>query len=98
MVQKLPIKEYAKIVTGEVEDELHAIMSCSKYDNSREIMVQSLNETFPFFELLDYKDQFLFIMKCNYYEITHALSKMLSEIKQTWGSLWSEHKSLLNIK
>ena len=73
--------------SGEVEDEIHAIMSCSKYDNSRAIMVQTLNETFPCFELLDYKEQFLFIIKCKDYEITHALSKMLSEIKQTRGSL-----------
>ena len=39
------------------------------------------------FEILDYKEQFLFIKKRNDYEITHALSKMLSEIKQTRGSL-----------
>ena len=69
--------------SGEVEDEIHAIMSCLKYDNSRAIMVQTLNETFPYFELLDYKENFLFIIKCNDYEITHPLSKMLSEIKQT---------------
>jgi len=73
--------------SGEIEDEQHVIMSCSKYINNRTIMVQTLTEAFPFYELLDYKNKFLFIMKCNDYEVTHALSKMLSDIKVIRGAL-----------
>ena len=72
---------------GEVEDESHVLLSCPKYELDRKLMINSLKEAFLHLELSSDKDKFLFIKECNGSEVTLALSKMLSAIKRTRGSL-----------
>ena len=72
----------------EVEDEEHAITSCPKYKNDREMMFNFLAETFPHFTNLNNHEKFLFIIRCHDYEVTDSLSKMLRAIEEKRGSLW----------
>ena len=71
----------------EVEDEEHAITSCPKYKNDREMMFNFLAETFPHFTNLNNHEKFLFIIRCHDYEVTDSLSKMLRATEEKRGSL-----------
>ena len=67
-------------VSGEVEDEEHVVMTCSKYDHARRTMLNSLTEAFPPLETLTTHETFLFIMQCHDWEVADALSKMLTAV------------------
>ena len=73
--------------SGEVEDEEHVVMTCSKYDHARRTMLNSLTEAFPPLETLTTHETFLFIMQCHDWEVADALSKMLTAVRCERGSL-----------
>ena len=72
---------------GEIEDEEHAIMTCPKYELYRKIMLNTLTEASPYFENLNKHEKFIFIMQCQDWEVTDALSKMLVGLQKERGSL-----------
>ncbi len=72
---------------GEIEDEEHAIMTCPKYELYRKIMLNTLTEASPYFENLNEHEKFIFIMQCQDWEVTDALSKMLVGLQKERGSL-----------
>ena len=72
---------------SEVEDEIHALLSCPKYEVDRKAMLNNLEDAFPHLQASSVTDKFIFIMKCNDSEVTLALSKMLTAIKRIRGSL-----------
>ena len=72
---------------GEIEDEAHAIMCCPKYEADRNNILVTLTEAFPFLEHWNSQEIFIFMMQCHDWEVTDALSKILSTIQKERGCL-----------
>ena len=72
---------------GEIEDEAHAITCCPKYETERKNILDTLTETFPCLEQWNSQEIFIFIMQCQDWEVTDALSKILSTIQKERGCL-----------
>ncbi len=64
---KIPRSERVcdKCDTGSVEDEIHFIMACPKYSNSRETLFTAIEPYIRNFSTLPVKDKFKKIMLCN---------------------------------
>ena len=50
-------------------------MACSKHDQGRQTMLNSLTEAFTPFDNLTKHEQFIFVMQCHDWEVIDALSK-----------------------
>ena len=60
--QKVPLSERICDTCNEIEDEVHLITNCRKYENQRNILFSELGEIYPIFSTSNSLDKFIFIM------------------------------------
>jgi hypothetical protein len=72
---------------NEVENEIHVLLKCPKYDPERKSMVDRMETIYPIFAALDPEGKFQFLMGCCDWEATDILKTMLVKIRRTRGIL-----------
>ena len=66
---------------------MYMIMCCPKYEADRRNILITLTEAFPVLEHWNPQEIFIFMMQCHDWEVTDALSKILSTIQKERGCL-----------
>ena len=84
---KVPVNERLCDHCNLVEDETHYVLVCEKFDEPRKQFLEQLSEIFPTFGSLDLEEKFIFIMKCQDYEVINLLAQYLSETTKIRGDL-----------
>lgn len=67
---------------NQVEDEIHFLLVCKKYDGIRSELKSSLNAYMDNLNLLDLQSQFTKIMSCTAEDVIHAVGKYLYKAEQ----------------
>ena len=72
---------------GSLDDELHLIMTCSKFKNERQSFLEQLSNIFPPLTNHDEETIFTFIMQCQDNDLAKCLERYLNQIQEIRGSL-----------
>ena len=84
---RIPRNERLCKVCNKLEDEIHFLIDCKKYENERELMFNNISTIFPIFQtIIDSRIKFIFLMSQENEYITKIIASNIHkwfEIRET---------------